>query len=91
MALRPPLSPAASPVPHAPRIDVDDDGDGWFLEDAATTQTDPAKPRFEMHGAAYIAYCRPWGPRFVAPDAEDESAAASAGTFVSTPAPSEGW
>jgi hypothetical protein len=91
MALRPPLSPAASPVPHAPRIDVDDDGDCWLPEDAATRRTDPARPRFEMHGAAYIAYCRPWGPRFVAPDAEDESAAASAGTSVSASAQPEGW
>ena len=48
----------------------------WPMPKEEDEPLEPELPRtrIELHGAAYVAFCKAWGPPFVHPDDETESA-----------------
>lgn len=67
-------SAATTDVRHGPQANPA--ALNWPLSSEDDLDLEPEQPRgcIELHGSAYIAFCKPWGPLFVAPEEEDEEA-----------------
>jgi len=46
----------------------------WSLATDDVVEEAPMQRGYiELHGAAYVAFCKPWGPLFVAPEESEDA------------------